>query len=453
MSVEELTALLVETAPIATDTLGAGSPLAAAPLNDAGSSGSSGSSASGGRGDGAALLDAVVDYYERYLVATPAQLAALALWTLHTHCADAAESTPYLSISSAEKESGKTRVLEAAELVVAKPLATANISEAALFRSIEKDKPTLLFDEVDAIFGEKARDREDLRALLNSGHRRGKTVMRCVGDGGKQRVEEFEVFGPKALSGIGELPETIASRCIPIRMKRKSRDEQVDRFRVRDARTVAAPIKAFAAEWAEAAVDRLTDARPELPDELSDREQDGWEPLLAIADLAGGRWPERARDSAVELAGHRVETTSKGSELLQAIRDAFTKRGTDKLATSDLIADLAAADESPYSRWWNGDKPEPWAATTLARQLRPYDIKPGQVWIDGANARGYTAASFADAWNRWLSQKPLDPLGVLDTTNQAENQTLGQTLDTHEEALELARLEQIADELRLDGVL
>src|SRR4029077_18577129 len=117
----------------------------------------------------------------RFVVLSDAQADAVTLWAAHTHVSDAFGCTPYLAISSPEKRSGKTRLLEVLELLVHEPLPTANISDAALFRAISELGPTLLLDEVDAIFGPKARDREDLRGMLNAGYRRGAVARRMGG--------------------------------------------------------------------------------------------------------------------------------------------------------------------------------------------------------------------------------------------------------------------------------
>jgi hypothetical protein len=129
-----------------------------------------------------ALLESVVAFVRRYVVLSATQADATALWIAHTHAIPAAETTPYLQVTSAEKRSGKTRLLEVLELLVPRALLTVNISRAALFRVIEQEAPTLLLDEYDALFGFAANRRdEDLRALLNAGHRRGATVVRVEG--------------------------------------------------------------------------------------------------------------------------------------------------------------------------------------------------------------------------------------------------------------------------------
>jgi hypothetical protein len=124
-------------------------------------------------GLGAVILEAVARFLRRFVVLSEAQQSAIALWVAHSYVNEAADTTPYLWITSAEQRSGKSRLLEVVELLVWKPLPTANISDAALYRAIAKMQPTPLFDEVDAIFSAKARDREDLRGLLNAGYRRG----------------------------------------------------------------------------------------------------------------------------------------------------------------------------------------------------------------------------------------------------------------------------------------
>jgi hypothetical protein len=165
------------------------------------------------------LLEDVGSFLRRFVVMTETQLDAVALWVAHTHAVEAAEVTPYLVVTSAEKRSGKTRLREALELVVHVPLPAANISDAALFRAIASLTPTLLLDEADAVF--RAREREDLRGLLNAGYRRGAVAYR-MGGANRSTLESFPVFCAKGFFGIGDfLPDTLADRAIPIRLQRR----------------------------------------------------------------------------------------------------------------------------------------------------------------------------------------------------------------------------------------
>jgi Protein of unknown function (DUF3631) len=232
---------------------------------------------------GSLTLDDVRGFIRRFVVLDDAQADAVTLWAAHTHVFDAFGCTPYLAITSPEKRSGKTRLLEVLELLVREPLQTANISDAALFRVIDKKSPALLMDEVDAVF--KSREREELRGLLNAGYRKGAVAHRMGGKSNRS-LETFKVFCPKAFAGIGNcLPDTIVDRAIRIRLKRRTRAEPVERFRLREVEPTGHMLRDRLADWLEPQHDYLVSSRPQLPGELDDRAQDVWEPLLAIADL------------------------------------------------------------------------------------------------------------------------------------------------------------------------
>jgi Protein of unknown function (DUF3631) len=231
------------------------------------------------------LLDDLRAFVRRFVVLTEAQADAITLWIAHTHVFDVFGITPYLAVTSAEKRSGKTRLLEVLELLIREALPTANISDAALFRVIDKRQPTLLVDEVDALFSNKS-PREELRGILNAGYRRGAVVHR-MGGSNNTSLHTFSVYCPKAFAGIGNcLPDTIADRSIPISLKRRTRAESVERFRLRDVEGEGHALRDRLTDWLEPQRDHLHASRPTLPDELDDRAQDVWEPLLAIADLA-----------------------------------------------------------------------------------------------------------------------------------------------------------------------
>jgi Protein of unknown function (DUF3631) len=355
------------------------------------------------------LLDAIQGFIRHYVVMTEAQAVAATLWTALTHIYDGFELVPYLSVTSAEKRSGKSRLLDVLALLVARPWKAVMPTEAVVYRKIEADRPTLLLDEVDAIFGSgpAAAQHEGLRALLNAGNRRGTRVPRCVG--ASFSLVEFSVYCPKVLAGIGSLPETVADRAIPIRMRRKAPGELEARFREREAPVQAAPIAAALSAWASEAVDALSEARPDLPHELNDRAQDAWEPLLAIADAAGGTWSKHARQSAVELAeNEEAEAMSYGIRALADIRAAFEDARAEAIFSSDLIVTLCADEEAPWATHKNGGL-NPMGLATL---LRPYGIKPELIRQGETVARGYRRADFEDVWPRYLpsdrsSRKPV----------------------------------------------
>jgi hypothetical protein len=249
------------------------------------------------------LLDDVRAFIRRFVVLDDQQADAVTLWAAATHAFDAFACTPYVAISSAEKRSGKSLLLEVLELLVRDPLPTANISDAALFRVIDERQPTLLIDEIDAVFGKKAREREELRGILNAGYRRGATTHR-MGGSNRTKLQTFSVYCPKAFAGIGDcLPDTIADRSIPIRLKRRTRNEPVERFRLRVVEPEGHALRDRVGDWLEPNRDYLADLWPKLPDELDDRAQDVWEPLLAVAEVGG--WSDCAR-AARHRHAHRL---------------------------------------------------------------------------------------------------------------------------------------------------
>lgn len=352
--------------------------------------------------DGAELLEEVARFVQRFVVLTDAQAVMSALWVVHTHAFGAADTTPYLSITSAEKRSGKTRLLEVLAPLVANPWFTGRVSAAVLVRKTAAESPTLLLDESDAAFRGDKEYSEALRGILDSGFRRGGVTSLCIGQGASLSYHDFPVFGPKAIAGIGKLPDTVADRAIPIELRRRAPGEYVERFRFRKIEPEAVPLHHAAAAWAKAHLDALSWAEPELPEELDDRAQDIVEPLLAIADEVGGEWPERARDAAVALltGEHREDSESLGVKLLRDIRSVFDKEGTDRLLTTDILTALNKRDDAP----WGNLRGETLDARRLARLLKPYGVKPDQVWIDGANQKGYMRSWFADAWARYVPE-------------------------------------------------
>jgi hypothetical protein len=344
------------------------------------------------------LLNEVGAFLRRFVVMDDDQATAIALWTAHTHAFEAADVTPYLTVTSALKRSGKSRLLEVLKLLARSPLPTANISDAALFRAIAEMSPTLLFDEIDAIFGPKARDREDLRGMLNAGFERGAVAHR-MGGPRNTTLETFNVFAPKVFAGIGVLPDTIADRAILIRLERRTREEQVDRFRRRDVEPEGQELRDRLADWLEPQLDYLRALRPELPDELDDRAQDIWEPLLALADLAGGEWPASARSAAVSLSANGARDDEElTARLLRDIRTVFDESDEDRMRTADLIERLATIEESPWGDWYG----KTITAQALSKLLRPFRIQTMPVRTVEGVVKGYKVEQFADAFARVL---------------------------------------------------
>jgi hypothetical protein len=356
------------------------------------------------------VLDSTCAFLRRYIVfQMPEQPQAMALWVVHCWGASAFDYTPYVHVTTPEKQCAKTRLLDLLELMTPKPWRAVLPSEAVLFRKIEKDRPTLLLDELDGVFSATKDDRKEaLRSLLNAGFEAKATIPRCVGQGTNQEVKDFAVFCPKALAGIGKLPDTVRDRAIPIQLVRRARDEKVERFRKREAQRESTTIRAELEAWVKqlGIIEKLREARPSLPDALSDRQQDICEPLLAIADMAGGEWPERARAALVTLCTQSGDDESLGVKLLSAIRDAVND---DKIATQDLLKALVDQEtDAPWASWWetdlkNGNTRGP--AQKLARLLEPYKIVARVIRLqDESTARGYRREDFLEVWKRYLPE-------------------------------------------------
>jgi hypothetical protein len=357
------------------------------------------------------LLDGTEVFIRRYVVLDETQAAAAALWVLHTWVIAAAHATPYLFVTSAEPECGKTRLLEVLRELVRRPLFTMNISDAALFRAIAALQPTLFFDEVDSIFNPKARERgvrDELRAILNSGYRRGQHVYR-MGGGNHTTLETFEVFCPKALAGLGTLPPTLASRCLRIELKRRRPTEPVEDFFPEDVAEGADRLRGQLESWASVTVDVLRRNRPARIEGLRDRTMEVWRPLLAIAELDGEPWSARARRAALGLTSGEDDDPSTGLLLLEDVRAAFDETGQERIASTDLIVALAGREESPWGEWWidpKSDEPNRTAPRRLSQLLKPYGIRPCAVRIGDATPRGYRKEDFLEAWERFLASRP-----------------------------------------------
>jgi len=353
--------------------------------------------------NGAELLDTVHTFIKRFVAfPSPACIDTVTLWAAHAHMVEHFHTTPRLAMLSPEPESGKTRVLEILDLLTPRPMLVFSPSVAAIFRKLAQEQITLLFDEVDTIFTKRGKDdqNEDLRALLNAGYRRGASIPRCVGP--RHDVEEFAVFAAVALAGIGDLPDTIMTRSIVIKMRRRTAREAVEQYRVRLHEQEGHALRDQLADWAELVGSAAGEAWPALPEVITDRKAEAWEPLIAIADAAGGTWSKRARVASVaDVAATRERVPTLGIRLLSDVREAFKER--DVLATSDLLEILNNMDEAP----WGDLRGKPLDSRGLAMRLKKYGVVPKTVRIGTATPKGYTRENLYDAWERYLPSLPI----------------------------------------------
>ncbi|MBK3625695.1 DUF3631 domain-containing protein [Streptomyces sp. MBT49] len=369
--------------------------------------------------DGAALLDEVEAFHRRFNVfPTEAAFVAVTLWDAHAHLLDCFDSTPRIAFLSPEPGSGKTRALEIVETLVPQPMTAVNASAAALFRSVSGPggKPTILFDEIDTVFGPKAGDNEELRGFLNAGHRRTGVTYRCIGDGGNQTVQAFPSYCAVAVAGLGSLPDTILTRSVIIRMRRRARNEKVEPFRARIHEAEGHKLRDRLATWAEQARGFVMGAWPDMPDGVADRPADVWEPLLAIADAAGGDWPDRAREACLTLvkASRANDKGSMGVRLLTDLRD-HVMLGIDRLPTVAILDRLNAMDDAP----WADLGGKPLDNRRLSKMLAEYmtadnePIASRNIKAAGSVLKGYYVTDLWDAWARYCPPPPESPLPPL----------------------------------------
>jgi hypothetical protein len=296
------------------------------------------------------------------------------------------------------------------EALVAKPWMTSRVTAAALMRKLDKEHPTLLLDESDAMFGGDEQYTEALRGALNAGfYRTGKHTV-CVGQGANLTWKDFSVFGPKAIAGIGRLPSTVESRSIPITLKRRMRGEAIHKWRRRDGWAEAKTMRDRLASLMKGKLDALKRARPAMPDGLSDRSEDVLEPLFAIADLVGGEWPEPVREAAVSLMGQAARNARESDlnlplELLTDIQHIFVDLGEpDILPTKTLIEHLVALDDRPWAAFGRSEKPI--TGHRISRLLKGFDIEPaGKIRLGSETVRGYRSACFVEAFSRYTGFK------------------------------------------------
>jgi hypothetical protein len=347
------------------------------------------------------VLDDLDELLRRFVI-FPSREArtAVVLWVVHCHALDAFESTPRLMFLSPEKGSGKTRSLEVLALVVPTPMHAVNMSAAALFRVVADRQPTLLLDEADTYLGTTtAKQHEDIRGLINAGHRRGAMTYRGEVSGKTVAVVEFPAFAACALAGIGDLPDTILDRSVIVSMKKRAPHEQIEPFRERLVRPNAEALRERLAEWAGFNCDELRDAWPEMPDGIVDRAADVWEPLIAIADCAGAHWPSLAREAALRINAERNERDpSLGVQLLADCRRVFDDREAERITSELLVESLVALEESP----WGDLRGKALDARGLARRLRCYGVRPDTNRFGDMARRGYLREDFHDAWQRYL---------------------------------------------------
>lgn len=350
--------------------------------------------------NGSELLSEIDRTIRRFIVCEPETAQAASLWIVMTWLMDVVKVAPLAVITAPEKRCGKTQLLDLIGKMSYRPMPTSSITPSALFRSIEMWQPTLLIDEADAFLD----GNEEMRGLLNAGHTRTNAfTIRTVGD--DHTPKRFNVWGAKAIAGIGKLQDTVMDRSVTLELRRKLDCEQVERIRHAEPGLFEILCRKIC-RFAEDNRETIRNARPALPEELNDRAQDNWEPLLAIADVAGDVWPKKARAAALKISDDNQSAQSIGTELLEDIREIFDMKHIDRIHTHKLAEALCEDSEKPWSTYNRG---KPITPTQLSRRLSSYGISSKSVRADCEVKKGFEKGQFADAWARYTNTANIPP--------------------------------------------
>jgi hypothetical protein len=349
--------------------------------------------------EGGAILDRLHQIITRYVILpSPETLDAVVLWIAASHGQPAWAHAPRLVIRAPEKRCGKSRLLDVVEGTCYSPLITVNASTPAVYRSIGgDDPPTILLDEADTIFGGKqAEANEDLRGLLNAGHQRNRPTIRWNQQ--KQQVERIATFAMAALAGIGQMPDTIEDRAVVVKMRRRAPAERVAPFRQRRDGPALRQVASDLTTWIRGNIVELEQAEPSMP--VEDRAADTWEPLIAVADLAGGNWPDRARRAAQALHAAREGDTEYSDRLRLLIDCRTVFGGFDAMPSTVLLDRLKALPESPWADYNGGAG---LSAMKLGVLLKEYEISSRTIRFPTpvGQVKGFHRGAFIDAWDRY----------------------------------------------------
>ena len=351
------------------------------------------------RVNGDELAHEILHIVKSHIVCNDAVAIAITLWIFFSWCIDVAYIAPIAWINAPEKRCGKTQLATLMGRMSKRSIMASNVSQSALFRTIERYKPTFVIDEADSFFHGDM----DLKNIINCGFSRDNPyVWRCVGD--NHEPIPFDVFGAKIISGIGKLPSTVMDRSISLTLRRALPTEK--RQRVKDIpKATTETIKAKLARWADDNMDRVATSKPKLPETIYNREFDTWEILFQIANTLGDDWLKLVTNACLAITQTDSKEPSENEELLSDIKAIFELQAVDSMATRDLLTALIGADSDGLTkRWATSNKGQPMTDRQLAKRLKDFEIKSSKInKPNETQKRGYYLADFADAFKRYLA--------------------------------------------------
>ena len=405
------------------------------------------------------LLSDIAEFLRRYVAMSKTLADTVALWTVATWLHDGLELSTFLNVTSATKRCGKSLLMEAIGCLVHRPLpVSGRITPAALFRIIERDAPTMLLDEADTSFGNDP----ELRGIVNGSQRRDSaSLLRCVGEDYEPR--RFVTWCPKAIAGIGGLPDTVVDRAVVVRLERRPPGVAVESWRTRDREAIGR-LASQIARWIQDHRKAVLAWLPEVtfPERLHDRARDAWESLFAIAEVAGGDWAGtggRAWRACEHVNADADDETGAREMLLADLRTVFREAGEPQaLTTKQILQALIAMEGRPWSEWNRG---KPLSSHGLSRLLKPFGIRPRVLRISRQGTpRGYRRESLEPVWGAYFAQEGGDrsatPQQTPETRGFRESQSATTDLDVADtksrKALENGDCCSVADQTSLSPV-
>lgn len=354
---------------------------------------------------GEVLLDALHDTVRTYVIADDCYVTAMVLWIVHTYCYHQFHYSPLLLINAPERACGKSVALGLIAELAHSPFESANITVAALFRIIEMYGPTVLIDEADTFL----ESNPEMAGILNKGYEHRGVVVRVETIGDRLQPVPYRVFGPKAIAGIAmerRLADATLSRCVRVQMRRKVQGETVQRLRSAN-REGFGHMRSQMHRFVKDSLEELAKGHTDMPSELSDREQDNWEPLFTVARCAGPRWLAKAREAALSIKGSTEEPQSMSNNLLADIREVLPQRQGLYIPSAKLLELLT---NDPEMGWSTYNRGSPLTVRQLAKSLGAYGIRSKTVRMpSGLTPKGYEIREFDEVFKRYLSpQNPSD---------------------------------------------
>lgn len=344
------------------------------------------------------VLDDMLAFHRRFVHHEDDNAHAIVvLWSVHTWVVQSFSRTPRLYIHSPEPGCGKSTQGDLIRFFSYKPIGLVGTTAAVIYRLIDKEAPTLIIDEVDTVFSSNQPGTDIIKSILNAGYAFGEKVYRV--NPNTMNPEGFCAFAPVALVGIDNraMPDTILTRSIPIRMTRATRATDIevwDKFDHDDYR-----------EFLEEQLPRLLDVvpfreKPDLPENLTNRDAEVWRALFSLANAVGGQWPERVAKASGSL--HWEATTSEQAKVLLVTREIFDAAGVDGIAAQDLTERINKVGQV-----------ESLSAKGLNSILAAYGVSPKKT--NGKST--YRRADLETAWNKWLDPVEDAEPGTPDAEN------------------------------------